>query len=127
MAKQVPDLPRAPKPVAPYSVATEAAGLLFVSGQVPIDSGGGPTPTEVADQARLVMDNLVLIVEDLGLSLDHIVKTTIFLADIADFARVNEVYGSYFEGVAPPARTTVQAAALPRPEFKLEIEAVVAR
>lgn len=126
MPKSVPHLPSAAKPIAPYSIATEAHGLVFISGQVAIDPDGGPTPDDVVDQARLVMDNLGRILADLGLGYDDVVKTTIFLADIADFGRVNEAYGTYW-GDEPPARSTIQAGALPRPELKIEIEAVAAR
>ncbi|MFO7548666.1 MAG: Rid family detoxifying hydrolase [Acidimicrobiia bacterium] len=126
MPKLVPTLVGAPKPLAPYSVATEANGFVFVSGQVAIDPTGGPVPQAVGDQTRLVMDNLGRILSDLGLGYADIVKTTIFLADIADFGTVNEVYGSYFDD-EPPARSTIQAGALPRPEFTVEIEAVAAR
>lgn len=126
MPKTVPSLAGAPKPLAPYSVATEANGFVFVSGQVAIDPAGGPTPEGIADQARLVMDNLGRILADLGLGYGDLVKTTIFLADIGDFAAVNEVYGSYFDD-EPPARSTIQAGALPKPEFRVEIEAVAAR
>lgn len=126
MPKQVPTLSNAPRPLAPYSVATEANGFVFISGQVAIDRNGGPTPDDVVDQARLILDNIGSILEDLGLGYSDIVKTTVFLSDIADFGRLNEVYGSYFES-DPPARSTFQVAALPRAEFKIEIEAVVAR
>ncbi len=126
MPKQVPVLSNAPRPLAPYSVATEANGFVFISGQVAIDRSGGPTPTDVVDQTRLIMDNIGSILKDLGLGYADIVKTTVFLADIGDFARMNEAYGSYFDS-EPPARSTFQVAALPRPEFKIEIEAVVAR
>jgi 2-iminobutanoate/2-iminopropanoate deaminase len=126
MPKLVPSLAGAPRPLAPYSVATEANGFVFVSGQVAIDPTGGPTPEGVADQARLVMDNLGRILADLGLGYGDLVKTTIFLADIGDFAAVNEVYGAYFDD-EPPARSTIQAGALPRPEFRVEIEAIAAR
>ncbi len=126
MPKSVPSISSAPAPLGPYSVATEANGFVFISGQVAIDPDGGPTPEDVSDQARLVMENLARIVGDLGLGLDDVVKTTIFLADIADFGAVNEVYGSYFTG-PPPARSTVQAGALPAPQFKVEIELIVAR
>ena len=126
MPKQVPDLAGAPRPLAPYSVATEANGFVFISGQVAIDPSGGPTPEAVADQARLVMENIGRILGDLGLGYGDIAKTTIFLADIADFGAVNEVYGSYFP-VDPPARSTIQAGALPMPQFKVEIEVVAAR
>jgi 2-iminobutanoate/2-iminopropanoate deaminase len=124
--KQVPTLSSAPTPLAPYSVATEANGFVFISGQVALDRSGGPTPEDVVDQTRLIMDNLGSILKDLGLGYSDIVKTTVFLSDIADFGRMNEAYGSYFES-DPPARSTFQVAALPRAEFKIEIEAVAAR
>lgn len=126
MPKQVPELSSAPQPLAPYSVVTEARGFVFVSGQVAIDPEGGPTPEDVASQARMVMQNLGRILGDLGLGYQDIVKTTIFLADIADYGTVNEVYGSFFP-VEPPARSAIEAAALPRPQFKVEIEVIAAR
>jgi 2-iminobutanoate/2-iminopropanoate deaminase len=126
MPKTVPTLASAPRPIAPYSVATEANGFVFISGQVAIDPAGGPTPEDVADQARLVLTNLGNILSDLGLGFADVVKTTIFLADVADFGRVNEVYGEHFPS-DPPARSTIQAGALPKPEFKVEIEAIAAR
>ena len=126
MPKHVPTLSNAPGPLAPYSVATEANGFVFISGQVALDPRGGPTPPGVVDQARLIMDNIGAMLKDLGLDYDDIVKATVFLTDIADFERMNEVYGGYFAS-SPPARSAVQVSALPRPEFKIEIEAVVAR
>ena len=126
MPKHVPALTNAPRPLAPYSVATEANGFVFISGQVAIDRSGGPTPTDVVDQTRLIMDNIGSILKDLGLGYADIVKTTVFLDDIGDFATMNEAYGSYFES-EPPARSTFQVAALPRAEFRIEIEAVAAR
>jgi len=86
MPKTVPTLASAPRPIAPYSVATEANGFVFISGQVAIDPAGGPTPEDVADQARLVLTNLGNILSDLGLGFADVVKTTIFLADVADGA-----------------------------------------
>lgn len=127
MPKSVPTLNSAPAPIGPYSVATEANGFVFVSGQTAIDPTGGPTPEDVAAQTRMIMENLGSILGDLGLGYDDIVKTTIFLEDIADFGAVNEVYGSYFDG-APPARSTVQAGALPGGgRFDVEIEVIAAR
>ena len=126
MPKQVPVLSNAPRPLAPYSAATEANGFVFISGQVAIDRTGGPTPTDIVDQTLLIMDNIGAMLEDLGLRYDDIVKTTVFLSDIGDFARMNEAYGRYFKA-EPPARSTFQVAGLPRPEFRIEIEAVVAR
>ncbi|MDH3540638.1 MAG: RidA family protein [Acidimicrobiia bacterium] len=126
MPKSVPHLTSAPKPLGPYSVATEANGFVFVSGQVAIDLAGGPTPESVTEQAALVMDNIGRILGDLGLGYSDIVKTTIFLADVSDFAAVNGIYGGYFTE-APPARSTIEAGALPLPQFKVEIEVIAAR
>ncbi len=126
MPKTIPDTPSAPTPLAPYSVAAEANGFVFLSGQVALDpSSGEREPDDVGDQAHRVMKNIGLVLGDLGLSYPDIVKTTIFLADIADFPKVNEVYAGYFQE-APPARSTVQAGALPG-GFLVEIEVVAAR
>jgi len=107
-------------------VATEAGGFVFVSGQVALDPSGGPTPEGVIDQTQMVMNNIGHILGEIGLSYPDIVKTTIFLADIVDYGAVNDAYGAYFDG-DPPARSAIQAAALPRPEFKVEIEVIAAR
>jgi 2-iminobutanoate/2-iminopropanoate deaminase len=126
LAKKVLSTPSAPKAMGPYSFATEAAGLVFLSGQVALDpSTGERRPDDVEVQARQVMDNIGSILGDLGLGYDDIAKTTIFLADMADYPKVNEVYGSYF-GTEPPARSAIQAGALPG-GFLVEIEVVAAR
>jgi 2-iminobutanoate/2-iminopropanoate deaminase len=112
--------------MGPYSFAAEAAGLVFLSGQVALDPATGDRrPDDVEIQARQVMDNIGAILGDVGLTYEDIVKTTIFLADMADFAKVNEVYASYF-GTEPPARSAIQAGALPG-GFLVEIEVVAAR
>lgn len=126
MPKQVPSLSGAPAPLAPYSVVTEANGFVFVSGQVAIDPSGGETPGDVAGQARLIMRNIGKILAEVGLDYPDIVKTTIFLGDIADYGIVNEIYGGYFPS-EPPARSAVQVAALPKPEFLVEIELIACR
>ena len=112
MPKSVPPISSGPKPVGPYSVATEANGFVFVSGQVAFDPA---TQTrvegDVAAEAERVMTNIGLILGDVGLGYDDIVKTTIFLLDMGDFAGVNQVYGGFF-AAAPPARSTFQVAAL---------------
>ncbi len=126
MPKSIPDTPSAPKPLAPYSVAAEANGFVFLSGQVGIDPETGErAPDDVRAQAHRVMDNIGVVLSDLGLSYDDIVKTSIFLSSIDDFPVVNEVYGGYFEN-DPPARSTFQAGALPG-GFLVEIEVVAAR
>ena len=126
MPKQVPTLSAAPAPLAPYSVVTEANGFVFVSGQVAIDPSGGATPSDVAGQVQLIMKNIGKILADVGLDYPDIVKTTVFLADIADYGTVNEVYGDYFPS-EPPARSAVQVAALPMPQFLVEIELIACR
>jgi 2-iminobutanoate/2-iminopropanoate deaminase len=126
MPKTIPATPSATKPIAPYSVATEANGLVFISGQVAVDpSTGERSPDDIAAQATRVLDNIGVILGDLGLGYGDVVKTTIFLTDMADFAKVNEVYGGYFDTDAP-ARSTFQVAGLPA-GFLIEIEAVAAR
>ena len=126
MPKKVLSTPSAPKAMGPYSFAAEAGGLVFLSGQVALDPATGERkPDDVEVQARQVMDNIGLILGDLGLAYEDIVKTTIFMADMADYPKVNDVYGSYF-GTEPPARSAIQAAALPG-GFLVEIEVVAAR
>ena len=126
MPKHVPTVKRGVKPIGPYSIAAEAIGrLVFISGQVAIDPSTGEKETgDAAAQATRIMENLGLVLDDLGLDFDSVVKTTIFLVDMAEFAAVNEVYGRYFTG-RPPARSTVQVGALPG-GFRVEIEAVAA-
>ncbi len=126
MPKHVPIVKRGVKPIGPYSIAAEAIGrLVFISGQVAIDPSTGEKETgDAAAQAARIMENLGLVLDDLGLDFDSVVKTTIFLVDMAEFAAVNEVYGRYFTG-KPPARSTVQVSALPG-GFRVEIEAVAA-
>jgi 2-iminobutanoate/2-iminopropanoate deaminase len=113
----------APNPAGAYSPALRAGRLLFMSGQIPIDPATGQLVTgDATIQARRVMDNLGALLKAAGLSFDHVVRTTVFLADMNDFAAVNEVYASYF-GDPRPARVTVQAARLPR-DARLEIDAI---
>lgn len=126
MPKTVPTLEGAPPPLAPYSVVTEAQGMVFISGQVAIDPQTGETPDAVTDQADLILRNMGSILGQLGLGYADVVKTTVFLTDIRDFAAVNGVYGGFFDS-APPARSAVGVAALPLPGLKVEIEAIAAR
>ncbi len=126
MPKTVPVLPSAPGAMGPYSVATEANGFVFISGQVAVDPlSGERSPDDVETQTDKVMSNITAILGDLGLGLSDIAKTTIFLAEIADFPKVNQVYARFFDD-APPARSTVQAGALPG-GFLVEIEVLAAR
>lgn len=126
MPKNILSTPHGPTAMGPYSIATEANGFVFCSGMVALvpESGEAITGT-VAEQTHQVMKNIGAILGDVGLGYDDIVKTTIFLTDIADFAAVNEVYGQYV-GEAKPARSTFQAGALPG-GFQVEIECIAAR
>ncbi len=119
----------APAAIGPYSQAIEIsapARLVFCSGQIPLDPKTGQiVEGDAAAQAERVMDNLAAVLAAAGYVFDNVVKTTIFLADLADFARVNEVYARRFSQ-APPARSTVQAAALPR-GARVEIDVIAAK
>jgi 2-iminobutanoate/2-iminopropanoate deaminase len=126
LPKSVPQTPSAPSAMGPYSFATEAGGLVFLSGQVALDpTTGDRSPDDVVQQSHRVMKNIGGILGDLGLGYSDIAKSTIFLADMDDYAAVNEVYGSYFD-LEPPARSAIQAGALPG-GFLVEIEVVAAR
>ena len=121
--KEVISTDRGPKAIGPYSQAIRSNGFLFVSGQVAFD----PATQQIVDgdiskQTERVMENLKGIVEAAGSSLDHVIKTTVFLADMNEFAAMNAVYGKYFP-TAPPARATVQVARLPR-DVRVEIELI---
>jgi 2-iminobutanoate/2-iminopropanoate deaminase len=110
------------KPIGPYSPAIEINNFLFLSGQIPLKEDGSLPSEEVGAQTELVMENIKNLLEQSGLSLAQVVKTTIYLTDIKDFSLVNSIYSRYFEEPFP-ARTTVQVAALPR-GAKIEIEVI---
>lgn len=113
----------APKAIGPYSQAVRAGQLLFVSGQVPIDPATGDlVDGDIAAQTDRVLRNITEILKAAGLSLDHVVRTTVYLADMNDFGRMNEVYGRYFAAPAP-ARATVQVARLPK-DARIEVDAI---
>jgi 2-iminobutanoate/2-iminopropanoate deaminase len=113
----------APKAIGPYSQAIRAGSLLFVSGQIPLDPATGALiDGDIAAQTRRVFANLQAILEAAGASFDHVVRTTVYLADMNDFATVNEIYGTYFSSPAP-ARATVQAARLPK-DARVEIDLI---
>jgi 2-iminobutanoate/2-iminopropanoate deaminase len=117
--------PAAPKAIGPYSQGIEARGArtLYLSGQIPLDPATGELVKGTIEQeTQRVMDNLRAVLAAGGAGFEHVVRTTIFLADLADFARVNEVYARHFPS-PPPARATVQVAALPR-GARVEIDAV---
>jgi 2-iminobutanoate/2-iminopropanoate deaminase len=113
----------APAAIGPYSQAIEAAQLLFCSGQLPVvPKTGDLVAQDASAQARQVLENLGAVLKAGGCSYAHVVKTTVFLTDLNDFATMNSVYSEYFPD-APPARSTIQVAALPK-GAKVEIEAI---
>ena len=117
---------QAPAAIGPYSQAIAAAGLVFCSGQIPLDPVTGQIVEGGIDtQTRRVVDNLTVVLQAAGSSPEQVVKTTIFLADMNDFATVNTIYAEYF-GTEPPARSTVQVARLPR-DVRVEVEAIALR
>ncbi|AKJ04715.1 2-iminobutanoate/2-iminopropanoate deaminase [Archangium gephyra] len=125
MARKIVHSDDAPKAIGPYSqaVQVDSGKMTFLSGQIPLNPKTMQmVEGDVVDQAEQVMKNLEAVLKASGLDFSHVVRCTIFLTDLGDFTKVNEVYGRYFPG-APPARATVQVAALPRGS-KVEIDAI---
>ena len=121
--RQVVSAPDAPKAMGAYSPAIKAGNLLFISGQIPIDPATGTlNQGDIAAQAEQVMKNLTALLRAAGVGFDHVVRTTVYLADMNDFAGMNEVYSRYIVD-PPPARATVQVARLPR-DVKIEVDAI---
>lgn len=124
-AKHIVSTTGAPAAIGPYSQATVHNGIAYLSGQIPLDPVSGQiVPGGIAEQTTRVLDNLRAVLEAAGASLDTVLKTTVFLADMNEFAAMNEVYARYF-ATNPPARATVQAARLPR-DVRVEIECIAA-
>lgn len=125
MAKTVINTEKAPAAIGPYVQATEANGMLFVSGQLGIDMSTGEMPEGVEEQARCSLANLGEILKKAGLAPENVLKTTVFLTDMGDFAAVNKIYGDFFGGTYP-ARSCVAVAALPK-NAKVEVECIAAK
>ncbi len=114
MPREIVSSDNAPRAIGPYSQAIRAGGFVFVSGQIPLDPRTGQlVGSDVKQQTRRVLENVRAILEAGNSSMDRVVKCTVFLANMDDFGPMNEEYGSFFQG-QPPARSTVQAARLPR-------------
>lgn len=112
--KKIINSPKAPAPIGPYSQAIKAGNTLYVSGQIPIDQNSGQLiETSIEDETEQVMKNLGYILEEAGLTFKHVLKCSIFVSDMGNFARINEVYGKYFQE-NPPARETVEVSRLPK-------------
>ncbi len=123
MEKICLEVPSAPTPAAPYSVAVRAGDMLYLSGQVPLKpDGSGPVRGTIQEEARQVLENVKAVLADCGSSLDKVVKVTALLSDMEDFAAFNAVYSEYFP-TNPPARTCFQAGRLPL-DVKVEVECV---
>ena len=121
--KEIISTENAPGAIGPYSQAVKAGSMVFCSGQIPIDPKTGDfVSDDVAEQTEQVLKNLNAVLEAAGMSLNNVVKTTVFLADMNDFAQMNEVYAKYFSE-NKPARATVQAARLPR-DARVEIDCI---
>jgi len=121
--KKVVATEEAPKAIGPYSQAIVHNGMAYLSGQIPLDPATGKVVEgDIAIQTARVLDNLSAVLEACGASLENVVKTTVFIKDMGEFARMNEVYGRYF-AANPPARSTVEAARLPR-DVRVEIDAI---
>ena len=116
---------KAPAAIGPYSQALDTGNMLFISGQIPIDPATGVMPETVEEQAKQVLTNIKNILAEAGLTMANVVKTSVFLSDLSDFAKVNEVYASFF-AEPYPARSCVQVAAIPK-GAKVEIETIAVR
>ena len=122
MTKKIIEAKAAPAAVGPYSQAICAGGLVFTAGQIPMRPDGSLSENDIKVQTRQVLDNLSAVLEAAGTGLDRVVKVTCFLADMNDFAVVNEVYSEYFPE-SPPARSAVEVSRLPK-DVGIEIEAI---
>lgn len=123
MSKEVISTPNAPAAIGPYSQAVRTGNLIFVSGQIPLDPATGQLVRgDIGTQTQQVLENLAAVLEAAGSSLAKVVKTTVYLRDLGEFGRMNEIYGKFFAGNAP-ARATVQVARLPR-DAAIEIDVV---
>ncbi len=121
--KQIIATDQAPKAIGPYSQAVRANGLIFLSGQIPLDPVSGQlVEGDVVPQTERIFQNIDAVHKAAGSGLEHVVKPTVFLKDMADFARMNQVYATYFP-TEPPARSTIEAARLPR-DVAVEIEVI---
>lgn len=123
--KEIVNTDRGPKPIGPYSQGVKANGLLYLSGQVALDPKTNEMMAgDIRQQTERTLENIKGILEAGGSNLHHVIKTTVFLKDMNEFAQMNEVYGRYFTA-APPARSTVQVARLPK-DALVEIEVIAA-
>ncbi|HRI28560.1 MAG TPA: RidA family protein [Chitinophagales bacterium] len=128
MAKKIVFTENAPSPIGPYNQAVWAGNLLFISGQIAINPETGELVTEegIEEETRQVMENLRAILTAAGLSFEHVVKTSIFLEDMDNFNRVNELYSQYFDHDTAPARETIEVSGLPK-DVNVEISMIAVK
>ncbi len=124
--KQIVNTDKAPAAIGPYSQAIEVNGMVFTSGQLPLNPATGAFPEGIAEQTRQSLTNVKAILEQAGLTMDSVVKTTVFLSDMNNFGAMNEVYATFFSEGSFPARSAVEVARLPK-DALVEIEAVAAK
>lgn len=123
--KQALHTDKAPAAIGPYSQAIRTGDLLFISGQIPVDPATGAIPQGIEAQAAQSLTNIQNILAQAGLAMDSVVKTTVFLQDMGDFAAMNQVYARFFEGTVYPARSAVEVSRLPK-DVLVEIETIAA-
>ena len=125
MSKKIISTDKAPAAIGPYSQAVEAGGFVYASGQIPIDPATGNIPEGIEAQAKQALTNVKNLIEAAGLTLDNVVKTSVFIKNMGDFAKVNEIYATFFTKDYP-ARSCVEVSALPKGVL-IEVEVVAAR
>ena len=112
--KKIINTSKAPAPIGPYNQAVLIKDTLYISGQIPIDPATGNVEGDIKMETKQSMENLKAILEEAGMTFEHVIKSSIFIADMHQFAQINEVYGSYFDADTAPARETVEVANLPK-------------
>lgn len=123
MNKEIINTSNAPSAIGPYSQGVKVGNMLFVSGQIPVDPTNNEIPKTIEEQTRQSLENVKAILKEAGIDLNSVVKTTVFLTDLNDFVKMNEVYAMYFDGEIKPARAAVEVSRLPK-DVKVEIEAI---
>ncbi|THV58090.1 RidA family protein [Flagellimonas alvinocaridis] len=125
--KKIINTPKAPAPIGPYNQAVLIKDTLYISGQIPIDPATGKlVEGDIKKETKQSMENLKAILDEAGLTFEHVVKTSIFIKDMHQFSEINEVYGTYFDAATAPARETVEVANLPK-FVNVEISMIAAK
>ena len=123
MSKTIIKTDKASLPVGPYNQAVKIGNLIYTAGQIPLDRSGNTVPGGIKEQTQQVLENVKNVIEAGGSSLERVVKATVFLKDLNDFAGMNEIYAQYFKAETAPARTTIQVSRIPKDSL-VEIEVV---